>query len=322
MVKGIERYKEKEYKMKIAVVGTGAMGSLYAALLGDAGNEVWAIDQWKEHVDAIQDKGLRLEGISGDRTVHIQAATSTDSVGPCDLVIIATKAMHVAAAAESSKPLMGPETIVVSIQNGLGGPQIAEDILGKGRVLIGVAAGFGASIKNPGHAHHNGMGLMRLGEMKGPAIERTERTAKVWSDAGFNVKTFDDINQLIWEKLICNVCFSGTCAITEWTLSEVMADEDAWRIASGCAKEAFDVAKAKGISVDIDDPVQYVYEFGSKMPNAKPSMLLDYLEGRQSEVDYINGAIPAEGEKVGVPAPFNTLVTSVVRIKEKKLGVR
>ncbi len=308
--------------MKIAIVGTGAMGSLYAALLGDAGNEVWAIDQWKEHVDAIQDKGLRLEGKSGDRTVHIQAATSTDSVGPCDLVIIATKAMHVAAAAESSKPLMGPETIVVSIQNGLGGPQIAEDILGKGRVLIGVAGGFGASIKNPGHAHHNGMGLMRLGEMKGPATERTERMAKVWSDAGFNVKTFDDIDQLLWEKLICNVCFSGTSAITEWTLSEIMADEDAWRIASGCAKEAFDVAKAKGIPVDIDDPVKYVYEFGLKMPDAKPSMLLDYLEGRQSEVDYINGAIPAEGEKVGVPAPFNTLVTSVVRIKEKKLGVR
>lgn len=308
--------------MKIAIIGTGAMGSLYAALLGDAGNEVWAIDQWKEHVEVIQNKGLRLEGKSGDRTVPIHAATHTDDVGPCDLIIIATKAMHVASAAESCKPLIDPDTVVISIQNGLGGPQIAEDILGKERVLIGVAAGFGASIINPGYAHHNGMGLMRLGEMKGPATERTERTAKVWSDAGFNVKTFDNIDQLIWEKLICNVCFSGTCAITEWTLSEVMADEDAWRMASGCAKEAFDVAKAKGIPVDIDDPVRYVYEFGSKMPNAKPSMLLDYLDGRQSEVDYINGAIPVEGETVGVPAPFNALVTAVVRIREKKLGVR
>lgn len=106
-----ETNNQRETRMKIAIVGTGAMGSLYAALLGDAGNEVWAIDQWKEHVDAIQHKGLRLEGKSGDRTVPIHAATSTDSVGPCDLVIIATKAMHVAAAAESSKPLMGPETI-------------------------------------------------------------------------------------------------------------------------------------------------------------------------------------------------------------------
>ena len=308
--------------MKIAIVGTGAMGSLYAALLGDAGNEVWAIDQWKEHVSAIQEKGLRLEGKSGDRTVSIHAATHTDSVGPCDVVIIATKAMHVAAAAESTKLLMGPDTIVISIQNGIGGPQIAEDTLGKARVLIGVAAGFGASIVKPGHAHHNGMGLMRLGEMKGPSMERTERIAKVWSDAGFNVKTFDDIDQLIWEKLICNVCFSGTCAITEWTLSQVMADEDAWRMASGCAKEAFDVAKAKGIAVEIDDPVKYVYDFGSKMPNAKPSMLLDYLDGRLSEVDYINGAIPVEGEKVGVPAPFNTLVSGMVRIKERKIGVR
>ena len=308
--------------MKIAIVGTGAMGSIYAALLGDAGNEVWAIDQWKEHVDAIERKGLRLEGKSGDRTVPIHAATRADSVGPCDVVIIATKAMHVAAAAESAKLLMGPDTLVISIQNGIGGPQIAEDVLGKARVIVGVAAGFGSSIVKPGHAHHNGMGLMRLGEMKGPAVERTERIAKIWSDAGFNVKTFDNIDQLIWEKLICNVCFSGTCAITEWSLGQVMADEDAWRMASGCAKEAFDVAKAKAIPVDIDDPVKYVHDFGSKMPNAKPSMLLDYLDGRLSEVDYINGAIPTEGEKVGVPAPFNTLVTAVVRIKERKIGVR
>jgi len=116
--------------MKIAIVGTGAMGSVYAALLASAGHEVWAIDRWREHIDAIRARGLRLEGASGDRTVRLNATTDTREAGACDLVILATKAMHVAQAAESVKALLGPKTPVLSIQNGLGGPDAAAKILG------------------------------------------------------------------------------------------------------------------------------------------------------------------------------------------------
>jgi len=308
--------------MRIGIVGTGAMGSVYAALLGDAGNEVWAIDRRIDHIEAIRKNGLRLEGYSGDRTVKINATTDTTEVGPCQLVIIATKAMHVSAAAESAKALLGPDTIVLPIQNGLGSSVKVADILGPERVILGVVGGFGASIKGPGHAHHNGMELVRLGELNGPVSSRVEAVAEVWRAAGFSVKTFDDIDQLVWEKLVCNVCFSGTCAITEWTLEEVITDEDAWRVASGCATEAFNVAKAKGIHLDFDDPVEYVRNFGSKMPKSRPSMLLDLLEGCPSEIDVINGAIPPEGEKCGVPTPYNIVVSSLVRAKEKQLGLR
>lgn len=308
--------------MKIAIVGTGAMGCVYAGLLGDAGNEVWAIDRWVEHIEAIRKSGLRLEGKSGDRTVKIQATSNAESVGVCDLVIIATKAMHVSEAAESARSLIGPDTLVLTIQNGLGSAAKVADILGKERVLLGVVAGFGASIRAPGHAHHHAMELVRLGEMDGPVTPRLEAVADVWRKAGFAVKTFDDIDQLIWEKLICNVCFSGTCALTEMTLGQVMSDPDAWRVASGCAAEAFAVAKARGTHLDFDDPVTYVYNFGSKMPDARPSMLLDHLAGRPSEIDAINGAIPVEGEKYGVAAPFNTVVSALVRAKEKRMGLR
>src|SRR3982750_2153820 len=106
--------------MKIAIVGTGAMGSVYAALFASAGHEVWAIDRWREHVDAMREKGLRLEGASGDRTVRVQATTNAKEAGPCDLVILATKAMHVEEAASSLAPLLTPDTPVLSIQNGLG----------------------------------------------------------------------------------------------------------------------------------------------------------------------------------------------------------
>ena len=308
--------------MKIAVVGTGAMGSVYAALLAAAGHDVWAIDAWREHVEAMRTTGLRLEGASGDRTVKLHASTNAAEAGPCDLVIIATKAMHVEQAALSCKPLLKDDTVVLSIQNGLGGPDTAARVLGRERVMVGVVGGFGASMRGPGHAHHNGWELVRLGEFSGPVTPRLEKVAQVWESGGFRVKCFDDIDQLVWEKLICNVCFSGTCAVTERTIAEVMSDPDTWDVASGCAREAYEVAVARGVKLDIRDPVEYVRNFGSKIPNARPSMLLDHMAGRMSEIDSINGAIPPAAAALGLKAPYNTVISALVRAKERKMGVR
>jgi 2-dehydropantoate 2-reductase len=308
--------------MKVAIVGCGAMGSVYAALLADAGHEVWAIDSWKEHVDAMKANGLRLEGASGDRTVKINATTNPADAGPCDLAILATKAMHVEKAAQGMQPLLGKATVVLSIQNGLGGPDTAARVLGKERVLVGVVGGFGASMKGPGHAHHNGWELVRLGEFSGPVTPRLRKVAEVWESGGFRVKCFDDIDQLVWEKLICNVCFSGTCAVTERTIIEVIEDPDAWIVASGCASEAYNVARKRGIKLDFTDPVAYVYAFGIKIPKARPSMLLDHMAGRMSEIDAINGAIPVAAKPLGVPAPYNEVIRALVRAKERRMGVR
>jgi len=209
---------------------------------------------------------------------------------------------------------------VLSIQNGLGGPDVTASILGRERVAVGVVGGFGASMRGPGHAHHNGMELVRLGELAGPVSPRLEAVAEVWRSSGFKVKCFDDIDQLVWEKLICNCCYSGTCAVTERTVGEVMEDPDAFRVASGCAAEAFAVARKRGIRLGFEDVVQYVRDFGSKIPNSRPSMLLDLVAKRRSEVDAINGAIPPAAKAVGLAAPYNEVVSSLVRAKERKLG--
>lgn len=309
-------------KMKICILGTGAMGSVYAGLLGLAGNDVWAFDMWAEHIEAIRKRGLRVEGISGDHTVSIYATSNITDVGDCDLVVIATKAMDVAPAAESARGLLGRNTVVLTIQNGLGSSDIVADIIGREKVIAGIAGGFGASIVSPGHVHHNGMEFMHLGELDKPSTARLEEIAQTWRNAGFNVKTFDNFQQLTWEKLICNVCYSGTCTLTEMTIGEVMDDDNAWRIASGCTLEAYEVAKAKGIRIDFDDPVDYVRKFGSRIPRARPSMLLDNLAGRPCEIDVINGAIPVEGQKVGVATPFNTVVSALVRAREAHRGLR
>ncbi|MEA3218175.1 MAG: 2-dehydropantoate 2-reductase [Acidimicrobiia bacterium] len=308
--------------MKIAVVGCGAMGSVYAGLLASAGHEVWAVDTWSEHMAAIRERGLRVAGASGDRTVRLAGAVAKpDEVGqPMDLVILATKAPQVEQAADALAVLLGPDTPVISIQNGLGSPQKVADRLGPERVVIGVVGGFGASVPEPGHAHHNGMEFVRLGELAGQGVsERVRRLGEVWESGGFKVLIFDNVHQLVWEKLICNATFSGPCAITGLRVGEVIDDPEAWSVASGCATEAWQVAKAKGIPVDIDEPVSYVRNFGLKIPNAQPSMLLDHLAGRPSEVDVINGAIPPAAAEVGLSAPINATVTALIKVKERTL---
>ena len=310
--------------MKIAIVGTGAMGSVYAALLASAGHEVWAIDAWEEHVDAMRAKGLRLEGASGDRTVKLNATSNAGDAGPCDLVILATKAMQVERASLSIKnsSLLKAETPVLSIQNGLGGPDTAAAVLGRDRVLVGVVGGFGASMRGPGHAHHNGMELVRLGELSGPVTPRLQKVEALWRGAGFRVKVFDDIDQLVWEKLLCNCAYSGPCGISERTVGEVMSDPDLSKVSAACAAEAFAIATIKKIKLGFEDPVAYVREFGSKIPNARPSVLLDLMAKRKSEIGVINGSIARVATELGATAPVNAAITALVLAKERALGCK
>ncbi len=303
-------------RVRIAVVGTGAMGSIYAALLADAGHDVWAVDAWPEHVCAMRDQGLRVEGASGDRTVRLNATGDVAEVGEADLVIIATKHDGVASAAEAVRGIVTDETPVLAIQNGLGSGEMVAQILGGDRLLLGVVGGFGASMKGPGHAHHNGMEFVRLGAHQPGAGAGLDWVADVWRSGGFQVLTFDDIHKMIWEKLICNCTYSGTCTVTGLTVGGVMETPDAWSVASACAVEAWETARGHDIAVEIDDPVDYVRTFGSKIPHARPSMAQDHAAGRRGEIDVINGAIPREAQKLGRETPVNAAVSAIIRARE------
>lgn len=307
--------------MKIAVMGVGAMGSVYAALLAEAGNDVWAIDTWAEHLDAIRQNGLRVEGASGDRIVtNVHAASDVTEAGECDLYIIATKASGVEAAARSIARVMGGTSLVLTIQNGLGSGERIAQFMPTGNVLLGVADGFGASMKGPGHAHHNAMKLIRLGEMNGGLTERLAQVEQVWQRAGFNAKAFEDINQLIWEKFLCNVTFSAPCTVFDCTVGELMANPVWWDVATGCTREAYSCGIAKQISFGFDDPVAYVTSFGANMPDARPSMLLDHMAGRGSEIDAINGRVPVLGRELGIATPYNDTLCAIVRRHEEAFG--
>ncbi len=303
--------------MRIVIIGTGAMGSVYAGLLGDAGLDIVAVDTWAAHIEAIRRDGLRVSGASGERVARISATTDAREAGPADLVIIATKADGVEAAARAARAILTEDGVVLTIQNGLGSAEKVAAIIGEDKTLIGVVGGFGASIPQPGHVHHNGWEFVRLGEYRGGTSARLEHIADIWRKGGFKVLLFADIHQLVWEKFICNVAFSGTCTLTGLTIGEVLADPDAFSVAAACATEAHAVARAKGIAVDIDDPVAYVRAFGEKIPGARPSMLLDHMAGKRCEIDVINGAVPRIGAEIGVPAPVNTTLAALIRARER-----
>jgi len=304
--------------MKIAIVGSGAMGSVYGALLADAGNELWLFDQWREHVDAMRKDGLRCTGASGERTVRVNATTLAAEAGPCELAVVATKVMHIEDAVRAAAPMIGPATLVLTIQNGLGNVERIQRVLGPENLLFGVAGGFGAEMRGPGHVHHNGMEAINLAELQGGITERLERVAAVWRQAGFKVQTFEDLWPVVWSKLIANVAFSAICAATGLRVGQARANQAAWGIAKACIEEAAAVAAAKGIRLAYDDPVAWVSDFAGKIPNARPSMYQDVLAGRPCEIDTIHGGVVAEGAKLSVPTPTCWLMVQLVKALEAK----
>jgi 2-dehydropantoate 2-reductase len=307
--------------VKIAVVGTGAMGSVYAGLLGKAGHEVWAIDTWQEHLEVIGRSGLTVSGASGSYVVDgLHTGGAPADAGDCDLWVIATKAQDVEEVAARIAPLLRPDGVVMAFQNGLGSGERVARHLPRQHILLGIAEGFGSSNPQPGYVHHEGMRLIRIGEMDGGLSERALRIEEVWREAGFNVKAFADVSLMIWEKFLCNVTLSAPCAVFDVTVGELMANPESWAVALGCMEEAHQVGAAKGVRFSFDDPVSYVTEFAATIPNTSPSMRLDHLARRPSEVDVINGQVVELSRQLGLSAPYNETLCAVLRRRESQFG--
>jgi 2-dehydropantoate 2-reductase len=305
--------------MKIAIVGTGAMGSVYAGRFANAGHEVWAIDVWPEHLDAIARGGLMVSGAGGSFLVeNLRVGRTPGDAGPCDVWVIATKAADVETVAAAIAPLLEPDSIVMAFQNGLGSGERVARHLPPEHVVIGIAEGFGASIPEPGHVHHEGMRLIRIGEMHGGLTERVEQLEHTWRDAGFNVRAFADVHLMIWEKFLCNVTLSAPCAAFDVTVGDLMANPEAWAVALGCTLEAYRLGVAMGVPFTFDDPVRYVSEFSATIPDASPSMRLDHLARRRSEIDVINGQVVELSRELGLEAPYNETLCAIVRQRESR----
>jgi len=295
------------------------MGSVFAGLFAEAGHEVTIVSRPGAHMDAIRANGLRLDGASGDKTVQVRALDTSPSE-EFDLVILAVKATQVEAAVGSLAPMMGEATSILAMQNGLGAADIIAGHVDAHRLAVGIAAAFGASVVSPGHAHHTGMGAIKIGAYLGMTDEKTAQIADLWCSASFKAEAVSDILTMQWEKLICNASFSAPCAITGLTVGEALTDPALGSICLQAGIETWEIARACGVPLTVTDAEAHVRAFAERVAAAKPSLLQDVEAGRPSEIDFINGAVPREAAKMGLKAPVNQTLTALVKAIEAKRG--
>jgi 2-dehydropantoate 2-reductase len=305
--------------MHFLVVGAGSMGCLFASRLTLAGYDVSIREAVRDWADRINDQGIRVEGITGEYTATVPALTERPSIPP-DVVLICVKSNDTGAAGRGIEPWLKPDTTVVTLQNGLGNVEILGEIFGNERVVGGVTA-EAATVLGPGRIRHAGRGETLIGP-RGAPDSPVERIAGAFNKAGFKTRSIENVDDLIWGKLIINVGINALTAVTRLKNGRLPHFEGTRLVMEEAVREAAAVARAREIQLPYPDPVGRVMEVCEATSGNIASMLQDVLKEKVTEIDFINGAIVREGKALGIPTPVNFTLTSLVRVIQETYSER
>ena len=311
--------------MKIAVLGAGAMGSVFGGRLSAAaGNEVWLIARREAHVHAINAGGLIVER-PGARpaVVHPRATTDPGEVGPADLVIVFVKATDTATAAAGARPLIGNDSVVLTLQNGLGNLEVLQAAFGPEHVIAGITYA-GARVAGPGHVVHTFAHRTVIGSPEPRLAARAREVAALFNRAGLPTEVDDDVLRLVWSKAALNISINAVTALTGLRFSELADSPEALSVVDRVLDECLEVAKALGIEIDYaaDDPHRFVREHLRRIGPNKSSMLQDFEQGRKTEIEALNGALMERAWELDIDVPFNEMLTCLVQGIERQRGLR
>lgn len=299
--------------MNIVVVGPGALGCLLAAFLAEAGQEVLLLDHRPDRAELINRQGLMVEGISGEHRVRAPVSVSPEEGAGAELVLVCVKAYNTASAIEPLVPILGPQTRVLTLQNGLGNVETLSTACGPERVWGGVTA-QGATVLGPGHIRHAGAGETLIGAVSGSDQETSlTDVAAVFNQAGLPTRVEPMVDSLIWSKLIINVGINPLTAITRLRNGQLLDHPGTQWVMEQAVREAVAVAQAQGVKLIYPDPLARVKEVARATAGNIASMLQDVRAQRQTEIEQINGAIAALGRRLGLPTPINETLTNLVR---------
>ena len=300
--------------LKIAFVGAGALGSAIGGSLAEGGADVVLVDAWQAHVDAINRDGLVLREGGADRTVRLPARTHAAGLRPVDLVVVLVKSFDTREAIERAGSLVGPATLVVSLQNGLGHEEILADVVGRERVIAGKTYAGGVMLR-PGHVIAGVKGKETvIGELDGPPGERLLRVAEGLRSAGLDVRVSDDIVATMWDKLMINVATGALAGITRLPYGGLYAVPEVEACALEAVREAMAVARAAGVAISWTEPnAPWQKAREGLPPEFRTSMLQSLDKGQRTEVDFINGSVVRWGERCGVPTPVNRALVACVK---------
>ena len=296
---------------KVVVVGSGAIGCLFGALLREAGHRVIMLDIDSARAAKIARDGIHLTGMSGERTVKVEATDRVGDAADCDLAIIATKSYDTEAAIGAIADSLKSSTPVLTLQNGLGNVEALSKAVGDDRTIGGITS-HGATMVDDGSIVHAGKGKTVIGVPSNELTDNLRLVRDVLDSAGFEPQTSDDLESTIWNKLIINVGINALTAITRLKNGALLEHEGTRGIMSELVAEAVAVAEARGIKIAHENPLAQVEEVCRLTATNVSSMLQDILASRRTEIDAINGSIVKLGAEAGVPTPINTTLTALI----------
>jgi len=302
--------------MRIAVIGAGAMGSVYGGLLSRAGYGVTLIDIRREHIAAIAAEGLRLTGVNGDHVLRLPAHIDAGGLPPFDLAIIFVDANATAAAAASAARLLQPAGAALTLQNGIGNLETLSATLGPGRVLGGVTMNS-ANLPGPGQAQHSHAGPTWLGELEGGRSPRLAAIVEALTRAGLETIVTDDVQAHVWNKFVLNCAINPLCALTGLLPGEIAATPEVDRLQTLLVEELLEVVRAKGLTLPDPDPLGTIKAHCRARYN-RPSMMQHVDQGRRTEIDALNGALVREAAALGLAAPYNDAIARAIKGLEKQ----
>jgi 2-dehydropantoate 2-reductase len=298
--------------MKVAVMGTGAIGGYIGARLRSVGADVTFIARGP-HLTAIRERGLRILSPLGD--LHIHPASATDdpaAVGEVDLVLLGTKLYDVEAAAAAIAPMLGRGTAVLCLQNGVDAPEIVGRLHGRERVLGGVVM-INGEIVGPGVIRHNALNRLTLGALDGGSSPLAHEVASLATAAGIETMLSPGIRLEIWRKFLLLAPMAALSAMTRVPLARIREHTDTWRLAEDGMREVVAVANAQGVALTEDD-VQRSLAFVQTMPPTwRASLAVDLEQGRRLEIDWLSGTVCRLGEATGVATPFHRVAVGALK---------
>lgn len=296
--------------MNFLVVGPGAMGCLFASRFKKTGHNVTLLDYRPERADFINEHGVTVKEIAGNFRIHVPTVITIPIETP-DVILICVKAYQTRKAAENLQSCLGPNTVVLTLQNGLANLEILQDIFGRDRVLGGVTA-EGATLLAKGHVRHAGQGETLIGA-QGLPLSTAAEIVSAFNAAGFKARPVKNVNDLIWGKLVINAGINALTAITRLKNGRLPEIQGTKTVMEEAVREAVAVAHAKGITLPYPDPLERVLEVCSSTTGNIASMLQDVVRQQITEVGFINGAIVREGGILGIPTPVNMTLTCLVQ---------
>lgn len=305
---------------RVAVVGAGAMGSVYGALLSRVADVV-LLDVNREHVEAIRRDGLALELPEGGAEVfEVSAASEPFGLGTFDLVLVFVKSYSTAEVAPLLRDLLGEGGFAMSLQNGMGNAEIVASVVGDERVICGTTT-FGATYLGPGRVRLAGRGRTRFGPWsKGLSPSSLGWVEDLMREAGLEPDVVEDPRVLLWEKLFVNAAINPLTALLAVENGMVASEEHLRAVARSLVAEAVAVARAEGYHFDEERAFEEVLEVARRTGKNRSSMLQDVLFGRRTEIGAINGQVVERGSRLGVPTPVNAAVVELIRFVEKGYG--